>query len=100
MTTNCQDLVFQCKKHTSSQKNFTRDDHIKFMLDEDLTALNFYTRSKPALGCTIYNPPESSRYKGDVEDFNTFSKNLCKLTSEGKYQQVVMARDINLSKTK
>ena len=33
-------------------------------------------------------------------DFNTFFEDLCKLTAEESYQQVVIADDIKFSKTK
>ena len=65
----------------------------------DLMVLRLCTTPKPTLVCAIYNPPTNSPYQWSFQDFVQFFNSLESHTSEISYDQIIIAGDINFSKT-
>ena len=61
----------------------------------DLMVLRLCTTPKPTLVCAIYNPPTNSPFQDFVQFFNSLESHTSKIS----YNRIIIAGDINFSKT-
>ena len=87
-------------------KNNIRHEEVTIIDNFELIATKLYTTPKPTLICAVHNLPELSPYKWEIDYFTTspyYTKSLLhensKLNIDAKYQKILIAGDINFSKT-